>query len=1018
MARQRILNLDAIDSTKIAPIVKVGDMVERHLIDGDVVLFNRQPSLHKMSIMAHRVKVMPWRTFRFNECVCNPYNADFDGDEMNLHIPQTEEARAEAACLMDVRKNLITPKDGAALVSATQDFLTASYLLTQRDMFMTREEFCTACTYATDAKAHVELPPPAVMYPVQLWTGKQLFSVLLRNALSGKSVSVELKEKNFEPPSDRTAHDVMCPRDGYVVIENSKHLSGNLCKTTLGSSKKGLVFALARDVGEETAARFLGMMTKSFTRWLTTSGFSIGIDDVTPSPQLKDFKRDLIKERYEKCDENIVSFRNKTLQLHPGCNEEESLEAEISSILNKVREKCGDELMKTLPKHNATLVMATCGSKGSPLNICQMMAAVGQQIVNGERVAEGYVERTLPHFERNDKTPEAKGFVASSFYDGLSATEFFFHTQGGREGLVDTAVKTAETGYMQRRLMKALEDLSLRYDGTVRTSNKSIVQFEFGDDGLNPSFMESNSRPVNFDRLLRCKEEKSSDEEILTPSEILKLCNTFKRSKRIRNIYQNNDKIRNEIDSFVNSLLASLNVASEDVWKKIARGNIMTEEELLLRNTTALTREQLERVFERAVSKYTMARQEPGEAVGAISAMSIGEPATQMTLKTFHFSGVASMNVTLGVPRVKEIINAVETISTQVITAHLQSKDERSARIVKARVERTLLGEVCIGIREVVIPGDGFFIDIKLDMKRIRDLHLDITAEKVVQCIKKDKRLKLPKERCVVVASADDIQILLKEIKGSVGVQRNTTKTKILWKASKVKSKPKYDDDESNVGTAFYNSKILRQILPDVLVGGSGTVKRAVISKPDNGDGHILCVEGTDLLAVMNAVGVDHRRTTTNHIIETERVLGIEAARKVIMQEITNTYDAYGIDVDYRHLNLLASTMTYKGKILGITRFGISKMKDSVLMLASFEKTTDHLFNAAVHGRVDKIEGVSECIIMGIPMPVGTGSVDLIHDKGMVKSLGDDDDDDFDVIKRRDVTLSSASLDYLKNTWK
>ena len=648
MARQRILNLDAIDSTKIAPIVKVGDMVERHLIDGDVVLFNRQPSLHKMSIMAHRVKVMPWRTFRFNECVCNPYNADFDGDEMNLHVPQTEEARAEAACLMDVRKNLITPKDGAALVSATQDFLTASYLLTQRDMFMTKEEFCTACTYATDAKAHIDLPRPAVMYPVQLWTGKQLFSVLLQNALNGESVSVELKEKNFEPPSDKTAHDVMCPRDGFVVIKNSEHLSGNLCKTTLGSSKKGLVFALARDVNEATAARFLGMMTKSFTRWLTNFGFSIGIDDVTPSEDLKQFKRSLIQERYVKCTENIEKYHAKTLQLHPGCNEEESLEAELSSILNKVREKCGDELMRTLPKHNATLCMATCGSKGSPLNICQMMAAVGQQIVNGERVAEGYVERTLPHFERNDKTPEAKGFVASSFYDGLSATEFFFHTQGGREGLVDTAVKTAETGYMQRRLTKALEDLSLRYDGTVRTSTKSIVQFEYGDDGLNPSFMESNSRPVNFDRLLQCAARKPSD-KILTPSEVLKISNDFKKSEKIRMLYKNNDKIRNEIDSFVKRLQERLSKAPEKIWKKIARGKVKTEEELLLRNTDALTRQQLESVFEKAAFKYTMSHQEPGEAVGAISAMSIGEPATQMTLKTFHFSGVASMNVTLGV---------------------------------------------------------------------------------------------------------------------------------------------------------------------------------------------------------------------------------------------------------------------------------------------------------------------------------------------------------------------------------
>lgn len=703
-----------------------------------------------------------------------------------------------------------------------------------------------------------------------------------------------------------------------------------------------------------------------------------------------------------------------TLELQPGCNAEESLESELSSILNKVREKCGDELMKTLPKDNATLIMATCGSKGSPLNICQMTAAVGQQIVGGERVGEGFVERTLPHFARNDKSPKAKGFVSNSFYDGLDATEFFFHTQGGREGLVDTAVKTAETGYMQRRLMKALEDLSLQYDKTVRTSNRSIVQFSFGDDGLNPSFMESNSRPVNFDRLLATSQNNIGT--ILTPSQVKSITNKFLNDERMQQFMTNNQKVYNEIVEFRDRILKNLGQGSDKIWKEIACGETKTMEHLVLRNTKAVTKQQLETVFETAIRKYIKSIQEPGEAVGAVAAMSIGEPATQMTLKTFHFSGVASMNVTLGVPRVKEIINAVSSISTQVITAHLLSKEEKSARIVKARVERTLLGEVCLAIREVVDPEQGYFIDIKLNMELIDDLHLGIDAKHVIDCIYKDKRLKLKDNgsRAIYAVDDDDIHIMLPRLEKNVAVQRNTSKTKILWKASKARSKP---SGEGVDGLQYYNAKILLQVLPNILVQGSGTVKRAVISKPESGIGHILCIEGTDLLAVMTAVGVDHRRTTTNHIIETERVLGIEAARKVIMQEISKTYEAYGIDVDYRHLNLLASTMTYKGRILGITRFGISKMKDSVLMLASFEKTTDHLFNASVHGRVDKIEGVSECIIMGIPMPVGTGSTDLIHDRDVAAKKTKTRGDTLCHLKRRDIHIAEASMEQLKN-WK
>ena len=471
------------DRVKTAEGLCVGDVVERHLMDGDVVLFNRQPSLHKMSIMCHRARVLPSRTFRFNECVCSPYNADFDGDEMNLHLPQTEEARAEAATLMDVRENLITPRSGEPLVAATQDFLTAAFLLTRRDTLLTRDEFCQAAASMGDGVEEVDLPLPAVLRPVPLWTGKQVFNLLLRpNRTVALHCTFETRARN------NTVQSVHDPDDGWVVFRDGALLCGNLDKGTLGNgSKKSLIFVLCRDASPSVTARVLHRLTKLTGRWLMNWGFSVGIEDVAPAPHLSALKDATLARGYGACDRAIAEFKAGTLQLLPGCNEEQSLESVLNGLLSKLRDELGSLCIRELPAANSPKIMATCGSKGSIINIAQMVALVGQQSVGGSRIAEGFVERTLPAFVARAKDPAAKGFVANSFFSGLTATEFFFHTMGGREGLVDTAVKTAETGYMQRRMMKALEDLSVQYDRTVRTSAGDIVQFAYGDDGLDPA---------------------------------------------------------------------------------------------------------------------------------------------------------------------------------------------------------------------------------------------------------------------------------------------------------------------------------------------------------------------------------------------------------------------------------------------------------------------------------------------------------------------------------------------------
>ncbi|KAJ1897533.1 DNA-directed RNA polymerase III subunit C1 (rpo31), partial [Kickxella alabastrina] len=492
---QRIILINNVRE-RTANKLSIGDTVERHLTNGDVVLFNRQPSLHRLSIMAHSARIMPWRTFRFNECVCMPYNADFDGDEMNIHVPQTEEARIEARELMGVKNNMITPRNGEPIIGATQDFITTAYLITQKERFYDRSQFVQIVSYCFDANLHIDIPPPCIIKPRALWSGKQIINVLMRPNKDFKlKINLEAKTKSFK----KTAIPDLCPKDGYLIIRNSEIMCGTLDKSVVGDGKKESIFYIAlRDFGTDDAASLMNRLAKLSARWSCNQGFSIGLSDVTPGKKLRQRKDDLIKEAYAECDDLIEQSRRGVLEALPGRDIAQTLEDTMSGVLSSVRDKAGKICMEELTRYNAPLIMATCGSKGSPINVCQMVACVGQQIVSGSRIADGFTDRTLPIFLKRARTPEAKGFVASSFFTGLYPTEFFFHAASGREGLVDAAVKTAETGYMQRRLVKAFEDLRVQYDSSVRNSVGNMLQFEYGGDSLDPYCLEGDGIPVNY----------------------------------------------------------------------------------------------------------------------------------------------------------------------------------------------------------------------------------------------------------------------------------------------------------------------------------------------------------------------------------------------------------------------------------------------------------------------------------------------------------------------------------------
>jgi DNA-directed RNA polymerase subunit A' len=459
----------------VAETVEINFVVERHLMDGDIVLFNRQPSLHRMSMMAHTVRVMPGKTFRLNLCVCPPYNADFDGDEMNMHVLQSEEARAEATILMKVQEHILSPRFGGPVIGAIHDHITGTYMLTHNNPVFNKSQ----TLIITSRLKGNDLPPALIKDGKEFWTGKMIFSSILP-----KDMRVVFKssicEKCTQCKKDK------CENDAYVRIKDGKLLTGTIDEKAIGSMKGKILDKIARDYGSNYSREFLDSVTKIAIGAIMVKGFSTGIDDEDIPKESQLQIQDMLQNASDKVDQLVTAYRKGELEQMPGRSMEETLEVEAMKELGRARDEAGRIAGDQLGLENAAVQMAKSGARGSMLNLSQMAGCIGQQAVRGERLSRGYWNRTLPHFRQGDLGAKAKGFVTNSYKSGLTPTEFFFHSMGGREGLVDTAVRTSRSGYMQRRLINALEDLKLKQDHTVRNTADSIIQFEYGEDGIDP----------------------------------------------------------------------------------------------------------------------------------------------------------------------------------------------------------------------------------------------------------------------------------------------------------------------------------------------------------------------------------------------------------------------------------------------------------------------------------------------------------------------------------------------------
>ncbi|XP_031466403.1 DNA-directed RNA polymerase II subunit RPB1, partial [Phasianus colchicus] len=1047
--------------------------VERHMCDGDIVIFNRQPTLHKMSMMGHRVRILPWSTFRLNLSVTTPYNADFDGDEMNLHLPQSLETRAEIQELAMVPRMIVTPQSNRPVMGIVQDTLTAVRKFTKRDVFLERGEVMNLLMFLSTWDGKV--PQPAILKPRPLWTGKQIFSLIIPGHINC------IRTHSTHPDDeDSGPYKHISPGDTKVVVENGELIMGILCKKSLGTSAGSLVHISYLEMGHDTTRLFYSNIQTVINNWLLIEGVGFWCS-------LWDFGALggillpfwgfcshfgffsllswlLCPQSHPGLLQVIEKAHNNELEPTPGNTLRQTFENQVNRILNDARDKTGSSAQKSLSEYNNFKSMVVSGAKGSKINISQVIAVVGQQNVEGKRIPFGFKHRTLPHFIKDDYGPESRGFVENSYLAGLTPTEFFFHAMGGREGLIDTAVKTAETGYIQRRLIKSMESVMVKYDATVRNSINQVVQLRYGEDGLAGESVEFQNlatlKPSNkafekkfkFDytneralrrtlqeelvkdilsnahiqnELEREFERMREDREVLRvifptgDSKVVLPCNLLRMIWNAQKIFHINSRLPSDLHPVkvvegVKELSRKLVIVNgEDPLSRQAQENATLLFNIHLRSTLCsrrmveefrLSGEAFDWLLGEIESKFNQAIAHPGEMVGALAAQSLGEPATQMTLNTFHYAGVSAKNVTLGVPRLKELINISKKPKTPSLTVFLlgqSARDAERAKDILCRLEHTTLRKVTANTaiyydpnpQSTVVAEDQEWVNVyyempDFDVSRISPWLLRIELDRKHMT---DRKLTMEQIAEKINAGfGDDLNCIFNDDNAEKLVLRirimNSDENKMQEEEEVV---DKMDDDvflrciESNMLTDMTLQGIEQISKVYMHLPQTDNKKKIIITE----DGEfkalqewILETDGVSLMRVLSEKDVDPVRTTSNDIVEIFTVLGIEAVRKALERELYHVISFDGSYVNYRHLALLCDTMTSRGHLMAITRHGVNRQDTGPLMKCSFEETVDVLMEAAAHGESDPMKGVSENIMLGQLAPAGTGCFDLLLD--------------------------------------
>jgi DNA-directed RNA polymerase II subunit RPB1 len=1006
--------------------LNIGDIVERHILDGDYVLFNRQPTLHKMSMMCHKVKIInndKLSTFRINVTCTTPYNADFDGDEMNMFVPQCIQTQVELAEIADVKKQIISPRFADPIIKLKQDTVLGSYKMTETKQTINWRDAMNLIMYSYNTNVY-DIKKTDI-------DTHQLYSLIIPKMIN-------YKDKKIEIVNGKIKNGIL---DGSII------------------NKKIITFAWDK-YGDVVTKDFIDNTQRLVTNWLMMHGFTIGLKDAIPSKELSEKTLTFMEKIKLNTEYEITKIENNPDMLEPSIFEDM-----ITKKLSK-RSDIGVQASEACDSTNNFYTIIISEAKGTKDNLGQILCGNTQDVLKLQRLPKHVNGRTLPHYFQNDDRAEARGFITNSFYSGFTPSEFWFHSMTGREGLISTAIKTGETGYIQRKLIKGMEDLIVCYDNTVRTSNNIMIQTLYGGSQINQSMQKmvklhilAMDNSSIFDKFCFNNDEiKKYNIDSVKNNELYKLLIELRDYIRIaqmkvmndyitlREMYfqpVNYDRIIQDVKNYIskkeekltfeyivekieflldhdNTPLVCISDKSKFPNKlndeisaktlfKLALYEYFTPKRCIVEYK--FNKEQFDTIIDEIIRTFKNAIIHPGEMVGIVTAQSMGEPLTQMTLNMFHKTGGGSAGLQ-GVPRMIELLSYSKNIQMPYMYIYLKpefNQDKLIAQKIVSHLKYTIIKDLIKKIDIVYDPNvssnDSYTIVDNVDVKST--FFVKQTNKNIGQ-LPWLFRITLLKEAML----ENDIDML--DIKTSFVNfweenygEINGLKKNIKDLITKVNFVCILTNNSNSVEPIIHirfdfnnvDNKILLDFYEIILnkfnLKGSENITRNSDINQDNmvhfdkdtgkyeiQKEYVIYCNGIDLGMIKNISAIDMKRTIINDLYTVYKQFGIEAARMLLIREMNNVF--ISTPVSYHHLSLLADVMTATGGITSINRHGINKLDTDPLSKASLEVPVEQFLKAALFNEIDKMNSVSSQIMVGRTFKGGTGLCEIVLDNELL----------------------------------
>jgi DNA-directed RNA polymerase II subunit RPB1 len=962
----------------------------------------------------------------------------FDGDEMNIFLAQSVQARNELKRIAGVQYQIVGAKDSSPIIGCQQDTLTGAYMLTDPSVRIKGWELANIlCNTTSDTKFEIDMNKE--------YTGHEAFSHIIPAGIN-----------NIKKSGDKI----------IIQIVDGKLIAGYLDKSSLSFAKNSIIHFIWDKFGPSKTRRFIDDSQKFVLNYLLLRGQTVGFKDTVTDETTYNQIQQIITNKVLSSKYQITQFENDIEQV--------SLETIESSLLNElspVQTEVGQILMSKMGMDNFFWAGAKSGGKGDPGRVAQVSGILGQQTTQGERIKKKLEGRSLIYFHRDDDTPEARGFVKNSFFSGLRGFEFFYNAMGGREGLIDTAIKTAQTGYISRQLIKGLEDLVIRYDGTNRNAKGIIIQTVYGENGINQSLQTEvvlnilNMNNKTLEEKLGLSEEhiKTLEKDLKIPATKLKEHNKSHNIKLMR--------LRDEMRTLQTKALINYKILEEKYVLPINLFRITqdftnmsketkkdldpmfvadTIEEFLndydyrlitsLKKTDKFMKEDdrsLKFLLEVALNEYLSPKKcifdynltkanflalmkdikmsfikaivEPGEMVGIVAAQSIGEPTSQMNLNTKHFAGVAGKSsANMGVNRIQELLHFSKNIKTPQMTIYFKEEYSKD----RSKLNKVVSYFKFLSIRQLISSAEIYY-DLGLNdelSKKIKadnvsnpffinNMKADVQSLPFVFRIKMDIEKMMDKETTLLDIKTKFISHWYKNYtniktmkKNEKDVVTNISRCAIL--SNNVTDKEQIIQIRFSMSAFNYNiiTEFLRMVFDDISLKGIENImgvdvsqERMISYNKESGDvvvdkEYVVYTAGINFEKMRMIKGIDLTRTKCNDIATILRLYGIEATRQILINELTNTFGNNNASINHNHLSLLVDQMCYLGEIVSIDRHGMNKIDMDPLARASFEKTMEHFVNAAIFNEKDTMKSLSSRISVGRVINGGTGCFDLLLD--------------------------------------